>query len=255
MKIGFCAKPEQIGQVAAAGFDYIEPPVNYIAGMTEEEFTSCFAAVQAAAIPCPSFNLLFPKTMQLLAEETTDEEIAAYLHGALARVQKLGGKIAVFGSGKSRNRPDSMPYDVAFRRLTQVTRVTGEVAGKYGVTIVIEPLNRNESNMINSVAEGACLVAAANHPNVRLLADYYHVAVEKQPVSDIERVTGIAHAHIATALGRLVPVEADKGYYEMFAAMKRTDYKGLISVEGKSENLAADGPISVRLLKQMWEEA
>ena len=109
--------------------------------------------------------------------------------------------------------------------------------------------------MLNSLGEGACLMAAVNHPRVQLLADYYHVAVENQPVSDIERLSGITHAHIATAVGRRVPVEADPAYAEMFASMKRTGYQGLLSVEGKSDDLATDGPVSVRLLKQMWEDA
>ena len=230
MKIGFCAKPDQIEAV-------------------------CLDAVRASAMPAPSFNLLFPKTLLLLAPETTDEQIREYLHGALSRVQRLGGRIAVFGSGKSRNRPEGMHYDDAFRRLVQVTRLTGEIADEYDVTIVIEPLNRNETNMINSLGEGACLTAAVNHPRVKLLADYYHVALENQPVSDIERVSGIAHAHIATLAGRRVPVEPDAGYAEMFAAMKRTDYKGLISVEGKTDDLSTDGPKAVQMLKKMWEEA
>ena len=255
MKIGFCAKPDQAARVAAAGYDYIELPVNYIAGLSEEDFATCLATLQSAGIPCPSFNLLFPKTLELLSPETTDEQIRSYLDSALARVQRLGGCIAVFGSGKSRNRPEGMPYDAAFRRLTEVTRLTGEVADRYGITIVIEPLNRSESNMLNSLAEGACLMAAVNHPRVQLLADYYHVAVENQPVSDIERLSGITHAHIATAVGRRVPVEADPAYAEMFASMKRTGYQGLLSVEGKSDDLATDGPVSVRLLKQMWEDA
>ena len=255
MRIGFCAKPDQAGSAAAAEFDYIEPPVNYIAGLTEEAFCGCLEAVRAASMSTPSFNLLFPKTMLLLSEDVTDAQIAEYLHTALARVRRMGGKIAVFGSGKSRNRPSEMSYDSAFRRLAQVTRLTGEVADRYDVTIVIEPLNRNETNMINSLGEGACLAAAVNHPRVRLLADYYHIAVENQPVSDIERLTGICHAHIATAAGRRVPVSEDAGYTEMFAAMKHTGYQGLLSVEGKTDDLAADGPKSVQMLKKLWEEA
>ena len=107
----------------------------------------------------------------------------------------------------------------------------------------------------NSLGEGACLAAAVDHPRIRLLADYYHVAVENQPVSDIERLTGIAHAHIATQAGRRIPVEEDAGYAEMFAAMKRTGYQGLISVEGKADDLASEGPRSVQMLKKMWEDA
>ena len=255
MKIGFCAKPDQIAAVAAAGYDYVELPVNYVAGLTDEAFEACLAAVQAAPVPAPAFNLLFPKDLQLLSPDTADEQIADYLHRALSRVQKLGGQVAVFGSGKSRNRPEGMSHDDAFRRLTEVTRLTGKIAAFYDITIVIEPLNRGETNMINSLGEGACLAAAVNHPHVRLLADYYHIAVENQPVSDIERLTGIAHAHIAAPEGRRVPVAPDPGYAEMFASMKRTGYQGLISVEGKTDDLAADGPVSVRLLKKMWEEA
>ncbi|MBQ9264006.1 MAG: sugar phosphate isomerase/epimerase [Clostridia bacterium] len=255
MKIGFCAKPDQIDQVAAAGFDYIEPPVNYLAGLTEEDFSACLNKVKAASIPCLSFNLLFPKTMALLAPETTDAQIAEYLNGALARVRCMGGRIAVFGSGKSRNRPADMPYDAAFRRLAQVTRLTGEMAEKYEVTVVIEPLNRSETNMINSLGEGACLVAVVNHPCVKLLADYYHVAVERHPIEDIERLSGITHAHIAAEIGRRIPLEADEGYQRMFAAMKRTGYQGMLSIEGKSDDLAADGPVAVHMLKKMWEEA
>ncbi|MBQ9198154.1 MAG: sugar phosphate isomerase/epimerase [Clostridia bacterium] len=255
MKIGFCAKPDMIGAVAAAGFDYIELPVNYVAALSDGEFSECLRAVKAAPIPAPAFNLLFPKTIQLLAPGTADAEIADYLHNAFERMRLLGGSVAVFGSGKSRNRPENMDYGAAFRRLVQVTRLTGEIAEKYGVTVVIEPLNRSECNMINSLAEGACLAAAVDHPRVRLLADYYHIAVEGQPPEDIERLCGIAHAHIATQAGRRVPLQDDPGYHTMFAAMKRTGYAGLISVEGKSDDLATDGPAAVKLLKSVWEEA
>ena len=37
--------------------------------------------------------------------------------------------------------------------------------------------------------------------------------------------------------------------------MKRTGYSGLISVEGKTDDLSADGPKAVEMLKKMWEEA
>ena len=60
MKIGFCAKPDQAAAVAAAGFDYIEPPVNFIAGMSEADFQAAREALREANLPAPSFNLLFP---------------------------------------------------------------------------------------------------------------------------------------------------------------------------------------------------
>ena len=41
----------------------------------------------------------------------------------------------------------------------------------------------------------------------------------------------------------------------MFAAMKRSGYQGRISVEGRCDDLASEGPQSVRMLKELWAEA
>ena len=255
MKIGFCAKLDRIGEVAEAGFDYIEPPVSAAAAWTEEEFEKNLALVKSAPIPVPSFNVMFPGDIALLAPDADDQRIAGYLRGAFARVRELGGRVAVFGSGKSRKRPDSLPYPEAFRRLTAITHLIGDIAGQYGITVAIEPLNRGETNMINSVAEGACLAAAADHPQVKLLADYYHIAVEGQPPEDVARVGGIAHCHIATLNGRRAPLEAEAGFKTLFAAMKQTGYNGLISVEGGAGDLKKEGPVCVQMLKTLWEEA
>ena len=254
MKIGFCAKLDRINEVAAAGYDYIEPPVSAAAAWSEEEFEKYLEIVKNAPIPVLSFNVLFPGEIALFAPDA-DERITAYLHGAFDRVRKLGGRTVVFGSGRSRKRPDGLPYGEAFRRLVEVTRLIGDIAGQYGITIVIEPLNRGETNMINSVAEGACLAAMADHPQVKLLADYYHIAVEHQPPEDLSRVGGIAHCHIASSEGRRAPQKAEEGFKTLFAAMKQTGYDGLISVEGGADDLSREGPVSVRLLKTLWEEA
>lgn len=255
MKIGFCAKLDQIGEAAAAGFDYIEPPVSAVAAWTEEEFEKNLEIVKNAPIPVPSFNVLFPGDMALLSPDAEEEKITSYLRGAFSRVRRLGGRVVVFGSGKSRRRPENMPYADAFRRLTEIARLIGDAAAEQGLTVVIEPLNRGETNMINSVAEGADLAAAAHHPHIKLLADYYHIAVEGQPPEDVARVGGIAHCHIAAPAGRRAPQQPEEGFKTLFAAMKRTGYAGLISVEGRADDLLTEGPVAIRLLKKLWEEA
>ncbi len=254
MRIGFCGKPEIIRDVAAAGFDYIEMPLSYIASLTKEDYETVRRGVADSGICSERFNVLFPGEIRLLNDGIL-EQVSSYLDNAFDRMTALGGKIIVFGSGRSRMRPEAMSYPEAFRRLTDLTGTIGSIAEKHGVTIAVEPLNRNECNMINSVAEGACLCAAVNHPHVKLLADYYHIALEHEPPMDIERVSGIVHAHIATLEGRRIPLAADDGYRQMFHAMKATDYTGTISVEGKCDNLLIEGPKSISLLKTMWEEA
>ena len=255
MRIGFCAGLDRIGEVAAAGFDYIEPPVSGTAAMTEEEFREKCGLAERVGLPVYAFNVMFPGTVTLLDGKTPDAEIKRYLDGAFARVSRLGGKIAVFGSGKSRNRPEGMAYGDAFRRLRDVARLIGDAADQFGVTVAVEPLNRNETNMVNSLAEGAALVAAADHPRIRLLADYYHVAVENEPPRDVARLGGVAHVHIATREGRFIPLTPADGYRELFASLKKTGYAGGVSVEGRSDRLGTQGPLAVEMLKKLYDEA
>ena len=253
IQIGFCGGPERMAETAAAGFDYLELPLCQIAGLSDAEFEKTRAALQNAPIPTPSFNVCLPGTIALFGGENPEAELETYLEGAFARARLLGGRVVVFGSGRSRTRPEGMAYGDAFRQLIRETRLMGKIAEKNGLTIAIEPLNREETNMINSIAEGAALAAAVDHPNVKLLADYYHIAKDGEPAEDIARVSGIAHAHIATLEGRRVPTEELDGFRRMFSAMRRTGYRGLISVEGHSDDLAKDGPVSVRMLKNLYE--
>ena len=50
------------------------------------------------------------------------------------------------------------------------------VADRYRITIAIEPISRPEANFVNRTREGLDLVAAVDHPRIRLLVDYFHMA-------------------------------------------------------------------------------
>ncbi len=255
IRIGFCANTDRLTEIRAAGYDYIEPPVSATAAMSEEEFRQVGEKLRESGLPALSFNVLFPGSMVLLENSEKTDSLDGYLSLAFSRVRELGGRVVVFGSGKSRTRPESLSYDEAFRRLVKVTRRIGEWADRFGIQVAIEPLNRGETNMICSVAEGACLRGAVNHPAVGLLADFYHIAVERQPPEDLARVGGIQHAHIATLEGRRAPVAEEPGFREMLGAMKKSGYQGMISVEGRTEDLVGEGQATRELIQGLWREA
>ena len=71
---------------------------------------------------------------------------------------------------------------------------------------MIEPLRSQESNIINSAAEGFELVKAINDPNFELLIDFYHLASEKEDPAIILRANEhIRHLHMANPQGRVFP--------------------------------------------------
>jgi sugar phosphate isomerase/epimerase len=55
----------------------------------------------------------------------------------------------------------------------------GAHAERLGVRVLLEPLNRYEDHMVNTLAQGAELCAAAGSPAVGLLADTYHMNIEE----------------------------------------------------------------------------
>ena len=141
-----------------------------------------------------------------------------------------------------------MAYRDAFKELIKVSHLIGEVAEKFGITVVIEPLNKEETNCINSVREGAMLEACVDHHSVELLADLYHMLKDKEPMDNILMVKKLKHTHIALLEGRAFPTVADKDVEAFFKALKTIDYSGTMSVEGKADNLEADAAAALKTL-------
>lgn len=134
--------------------------------------------------------------------------------------------------------------------------MTGEIAGEYGIQIVIEPLSRKETNLICTMAEGAILEADVALPNVGLLSDYFHVMANHDKIEDIKTIKNFRHIHIASADGRRFPLAetAGEAYREFFQALKAVGYDGGISIEGKTEDLARDGVKALELFKKLERE-
>ncbi|NLM11289.1 MAG: sugar phosphate isomerase/epimerase [Clostridiaceae bacterium] len=251
MRFGVCTSIENIEKLQQLGFDYIEANISKLAQMEKADFEELAKRADSSEIKVECFNILFPKTMNLLDQSTDWMTIHDYLHRAFERVKRLSGQIVVFGSGKCRTIPAGMSFGEGHRRLVDVIGKTGEIAGEYGITVVIEPLNRNESNTINSVAEGAMIQAEVNMDNVGLLADSFHMFTENEPMSNITRVGTLMHTHIATRDGRRYPVSSDNLLEQFFGALKEINYQGRMSIEGKTEDFENDAAKALKILKEL----
>ena len=117
----------------------------------------------------------------------------------------------------------------------------------------LEPLNTRESNFITTAREALDLVRQLSLENVKLLIDYYHMRMENEnPVIIQDAGKDLRHIHIASKEGRLFPKPNDsENYDEFFALLKASGYSGRVSIEGKSKDLAADGAVSLALLRSL----
>jgi len=116
----------------------------------------------------------------------------------------------------------------------------------------MEPLSSGDTNMINTVADGAAVVAEVNNRCFRLLVDSYHWMREKDSLASISSNGALlAHAHIATATNRLAPGAEPCDFAPFFAALKNAGYNGRISIECNIRNPGEDLPRALQMMKTM----
>lgn len=253
MKIGICTAIDNIQKMEAIGYDYIEPAVAAVAAMEEDAFDQAVSLVDASGITCEAFNVLFPGGIPLTGPEVAENAIRSYLEKAFARVSRLGGKVIVFGSGGARRVPEGWDRSEAWRQLVYAAGIVGDIAAKYGLTIAMEPLNTTETNILNSVLEGFAFVKEVDHPNIQLLADFYHMQMEKEDMAALVTAgPALRHLHIANSHGRVYPLSREEDLYgDFFKALKDVGYDARISVEAGTQDMDKDAPIALKLLQSM----
>jgi len=250
-RIGVCVDPDRFEAAQAAGFDYVETNASRVAALTDDEFGKLAAQVAQLRIPVAASMSFIPGAIKLTGPEVDPAKQMAYVTAALGRLKRLGVKVVVFGSGGARRVPDGFSKDQAFAQLIDFCRRIAPVARESGVTIVVEPLRKQETNIINTAREGLALVRAVDRPEIKLLVDYYHLAEEgEDPAIIAEAGPLLAHTHIANPTGRVYPLSLEESLYAgFFANLCKIGYTGRISVEASTKDFAADAPRALALLR------
>jgi sugar phosphate isomerase/epimerase len=249
MRFGLCTSPDNLELTGRLGFDYIELSAASTAALSEEEFGALKARMDKSPIKAECFNVLFPGTIRLVGAEADSGKLKAYLERAFERIKALGGRVAVFGSGGCRVFPKDVPFKESYRELVRTVKLIGEIAEQYALTLAIEPLNKAETNCVNSLVEGAMLEAVVDSPSVGLLADLYHILREKESLDDIAAVKELKHTHVAVLEGRAFPSAVDQDVEAFFCALKKAGYSGTMSIEGSTNDLEKDAAGSLKVLR------
>ena len=147
--------------------------------------------------------------------------------------------------------PDGFPREEALGQLVDFCRRIAPLARDNGITIAIEPLRRQETNIINSAREGLALVSAVDRPEIQLLVDYYHLAEEGES-ADILLEAGrrLVHTHLANPQGRVSSSPDESNYAPFFRNLCAIGYTGRLSIEASTPDFAAQAPPSLAMLRK-----
>ena len=162
----------------------------------------------------------------------------------VALCAELGGKVLVHGSPKQREVAPGETLDIARGRLRDFLAEVAEVAAAHGVVYCIEPLSRNETVLVNTVAEAAEIVRAIDRPSLRTMIDCSAAGLsESISVPDLIArwmPTGLIGHVQANDPNRGAPGQGDMRFAPIFAALKRHGYDRTVAVE--PFDYVPDGP-------------
>ncbi len=115
--------------------------------------------------------------------------------------------------------------------LAGLARLSRRAAAR-GVRIVIEPINRYESNWLNTVDEVMDLIARLGADNVGVLPDTFHMNIEERDLAAaLERARPrLWHVHVADS-NRRAPGAGHLAFGELVAKLRALDYQGAVSAE------------------------
>ncbi len=251
IEIGVCGGAAAFNMAEAAGFDYFEPSGSAIAAMSAADYNDFRKLVRDSRIRCSSVNGLI-RTLKVVGPEGNLIAVKDYLNSTLDRCRELGTTIAVWGSASSRNVPEGFSREEASKQIVTFLRAAGDIAKARDMVIAIEPLQKSESNIINSGAESLRFIREAAHPSVKTIIDYYHMRRENEdPRIVVDGRDQIVHFHFANPDGRKWPKSPDEDpvYARFFELVKQIKFTGGISIEG-SGAVDKDGAASLEFFKR-----
>jgi sugar phosphate isomerase/epimerase len=141
------------------------------------------------------------------------------------------GALIIIGLVRGMLRPGVEPAQ-AHDWLVQALRTCCAVAAEYGVRLALEPINRYETTLINTAADGLALIEQVGAPNFGLLLDTFHMNIEEPRLETSIAACGerIFHFHVADS-NRWPPGRGHLDFAAILAALRRTQYRGWVSGE------------------------
>jgi hydroxypyruvate isomerase len=128
--------------------------------------------------------------------------------------------------------------------------LAAKAAARIGATVLVEPVSGADRYPLLTAADALAVIdrvqAAYDVPNVGLLADLYHLAVNDD---DVDRVIAnhtdrVAHVQIADAPGRNEPGTGTLPLDQQLGALAANGYQGWVGLEYKPSTPTTDESLS-----------
>ena len=256
-ELGIIAPLEQDSLAYASGFRMLGESVGRMLSpsLTGEQFADNLQRIKKAKCKVVLCNIFFPGNIKIAGPDVNETRVLGYADSVFSRAKTAGIGLIVLGSGTARRIPDNYDTTKAKRDFVALCRKLSVVAARYEIMIALESLQSAETNFLISLNSAAEIVRSVNHPNFRLNADIFHMLRQgESPQSIIDAADILIYCEIAEKQSRSLPGVVGDDFKPWLRALRKANYKGHIFIEGNSNDLRKDMPLSFKWLTLQLQE-
>ena len=237
------AASELFKKIAGLGFDAVEIAVEDPSVIDAEEVKKALDQSGLKAIVCGAFG----PTRDLTNEDpAVHQQCFDYIENCLEFcVQWNAGFLAgpmYSAVGKARmvsSEQRKAEWNLAVKNL----RIVCEMAASRNLQIALEPLNRFESDLINTAEDIVQLVKDINHPAAKIMLDGFHMNIEEPDAEQAILLAGDQLIHFQVSENyRGTPGTGQTRWDAYKRGLEKINYKGVVSIESftpQNKELAA----------------
>ncbi len=222
---------DAIRQAGQIGYDAVEL---HVPSPAEVNIREVREACEASGVTVSSIGTGLAQVRDGLTLTHRDESVRQRALDRLQEFVRFGaelGSVVIVGliKGNVRDCVDRSTYE---RHLTEALDACLLLARESGVTLVLEAMNRYESDILNTIEECVRYIERFDSGHLKLHIDTYHMNIEEDRIGRNIVAAGrhIGHVHIADS-NRSYPGLGHYNFLETIAALKTVGYSGALAVE------------------------
>lgn len=245
MRLSYFGFAKDIDDIDRGGYDCIEMHIKEVMAFSDQEHRDAKQKLRDSGLTAEVFDNPLPLD-KVVADP--DFDVAFYtdfLKKAVERTAEMGARYYVYGNGKTRSAKDP----AGIKKNEDMLATLCELAAQANITILLEPLAASLSTRFLGIPEVFDYAKKSGIRNIKTLIDYRWFLEEKHSFSILEEYADfVQHVHIDNPLSpfptRIVPAKDDgHDYGPLFNVLKKTCYKGIISIEA---NTTTDFPADLK---------
>jgi len=188
------------------------------------------------------------------------EQTIAYLIKCIDYAQLMGAKLVIVVPAAVSKTDPSLSKKEDWKNSVKAVQEVAKYAEKKDILLAIEPINRYETYLVNSIQDALYYAREVNSSHVKIMADTFHMNIEERDIPESIRIAGnnLINVHIADS-NRCSVGRGHINFKALIKALKEINYQYALTLEPlppvSDPYLALEGGVSGNIFDQYAAES